>query len=71
MKNANWRRVALVLGLIVACSLFFGAGVAIGAQRTAEFLIEKVVQVMGYEGINIDISRAELLEYYIKLKGGM
>ena len=71
MKNMTWRRVALVLGLIVACSLCFGAGVAIGAQRTAEFLIEKVVQVMGYEGINIDISRGELLEYYIKLKGGI
>ena len=71
MKNVTWRRIAMVLGVIVACSLFFGVGMAIGAQRTAEFLIEKVVQIMGYEGINIDISRAELIEYYIKLKGGI
>lgn len=71
MKNSFYKRLSLTLTIIVACSLVFGLGWAIGASTTASFLIDKAVQLMTYEGISIDISRVELMEYYIKLKGGM
>ncbi len=71
MKNITWRRIALILSLVVAGGISFGAGYAIGAMDTARFMIDQVVRVMGYENIFIDISRMELMEYYIKLKGGM
>jgi len=71
MKNITWRRVAMILAVVVAGLVCFGVGYATGAMNTTEFLIEKVVQVMGYENISIDISRAELIQYYLKLKGGI
>jgi len=71
MKNITWRRVAMILSLVIAGLVCFGIGYAIGAMNTTDFLIDKVVQVMGYENINIDISRVELIQYYLKLKGGI
>ena len=71
MKNITWRRVAMILSVVIVGMLCFGVGYATGAMNTTEFLIEKVVQVMGYENINIDISRVELIQYYLKLKGGI
>jgi len=70
MKNMTWRRIALTLSVVLAGIIAFGVGYAVGAINTTDFLINKIVQVMGYENISIDISRAELIEYFFKLKGG-
>ena len=71
MKNINYRRVAVILSVVIIGVIAFGAGYATGAVETTEFLIDQVVKIMGYEGISIDISRWELIEYYLKLKGGI
>ena len=70
MKNVTWRRVAMILSVVVIGLIAFGAGVTIGASEAADFMINQVVKVMGFEDISIDISRVELIEYYLKLKGG-
>lgn len=70
MKNITWRRVAMVLGLIIIGIIAFGAGYSTGTLDTADFMIEKVVQIMGYENITIDITMPELRQYYLRLKGG-
>ncbi len=70
MKNVTWRRTAIILGVIIIAAISFGVGCAMGAIETAEFLIDEVVRVMKYKEINIDITRVELFEYFIKLKGG-
>ena len=70
MKNITWRRVAMILGLVVIGFIAFGTGYITGTTQTAEFMIDQVVRVMGYENITIDINRIELLQYYRRLKGG-
>ena len=70
MKNVTWRRVAMILGLIIIGMMAFGAGYSSGALSAADFMIEKVVQIMGYENITIDITMPELRQYYLRLKGG-
>ncbi len=67
----NWRRIAIILGLVVAGSITYGIGYSIGSLRTAEFMIDQVARIMNYEGITINISRVELFEYFLKLKGGI
>ena len=70
MKNMTWRRVAIILSIVVVAGMTFGVGYAMGAMETAEFLINQVVKIMGYENIYIDISKADLMHYYLRLKGG-
>ena len=70
MRNITWRRVAMILGIIVIAGMAYGVGYSMGALSAAEFMIDQVVKVMGFENISIDISRVELIEYYLKLKGG-
>ena len=70
MKSITWRRAAIILSFIIIGGIGFGAGYGMGAIATAEFFIDKAVKIMSYEGIFVDITRTELLEYYIKLKGG-
>lgn len=67
MKNITWRRVALILSVVIVGIVAFGVGYSIGALSVADFLIEKAVNM----GIVDDISKVELMEYYIKLKGGV
>ena len=70
MKNITWRRVAMILGLVVIGFITFGVGYITGTTQAAEFMIDQVVRVIGYENITIDINRIELLQYYRRLKGG-
>ena len=70
MKNITWRRVAMILGIVIVGGIAFGAGYSAGALKASEFMIDQVVRIMGYENITIDISRTELLQYFVKLKGG-
>ena len=70
MKNMTWRRIAIILLLVVAGLFAFGIGYATGATTIAEFMINKIVQIMGYENITIDITMPELRQYYLRLKGG-
>ena len=71
MKNTDWRRIAMILGLVVAGGITYGVGYSMGSLRTAEFMIDQVARIMNYEGITINISRVELFEYFLKLKGGI
>jgi len=71
MKNITWRKIALIISVILVGAVAFGIGYGLGAVDSAKFMIDKAVKIMQYEGINIDITRAELLQYYIKLKGGI
>ena len=71
MKNSNWRRVAVILALILIGGIGFGFGVVTGAETAAEFFIDKATDIMGWENIEIDITRTELMDYYRKLKGGI
>ena len=66
----TWRRAAMIMSVVLVGAIAFGAGYAIGAMETAEFLINQVVKIMGYENIYIDISKADLMHYYLRLKGG-
>ena len=70
MKNITWRRVAMILGIIVIAGMAYGVGYSMGVLSAAEFMIDQVVKVMGYENITIDINKIELMTYYLKLKGG-
>ena len=60
----------MILGLVVIGFITFGTGYITGTTQAAEFMIDQVVRVMGYENITIDINRIELLQYYRRLKGG-
>ncbi len=70
MKNVTWRRVAMILGLIIIGMMAFGAGYSAGALSAADFMIGTIVTIMGYENITIDITMPELRQYYLRLKGG-
>ena len=71
MKNITWRRTARILSIILAGVICFGVGYAMGAMDTAKWIFNQGLKILEMKGMNIDITRTELLEYYIKLKGGM
>ena len=70
MKNITWKKIAVGLFILAVAALSLGIGAAFAAQEAAEFIIDKAYKIMGYEGITIDITKPELMEYYLKLKGG-
>ena len=67
MKNNNWRRTAIILGVLLAVGIAFGAGYAMGAFDTAKKIITIGVEVLEIR----DVSAAELFHQYLKLKGGV
>ena len=67
----KWRRIAMILSVVIAGGIAFGAGYAIGAMDTAKFLISRTLDFLAYKGFPLDISKVELIEYYFKLKGGI
>lgn len=69
MKNKNWRRIAIILSLVVAGIICYGVGYAMGALDTAKFIVSAAEGFMEYQ--EIVIGKADLMEYFIKLKGGM
>ena len=71
MKNITWRRTAIILSIILAGVICFGVGYAMGATDTAKWIFNQGLKILEMKGMHIDITRTELLEYYIKLKGGM
>jgi len=71
MKNITWRRVALILSVVIAGIICFGVGYMIGAMDSAKWIFKQGLKILEMKGMHIDITRTELLEYYIKLKGGM
>ena len=68
MKNKNWRRIAIILSLVVAGILCYGVGYAMGALDTAKFVVSSAEAFMEYQ--EIVIGKADLMEFFIKLKGG-
>ena len=66
MKNMTWRRIALILSVVTAGIIAFGAGYAMGAVDTARRIITIAVEVLEIK----DVSAVELLTQYLKLKGG-
>ncbi len=66
MKNANWRKAAIIMGLIIAGMVAFGAGYIIGEIDATKRLITIGVEVLGIEDIGI----ADLYHQYRRLKGG-
>ncbi len=71
MKNNNWRRIALILMIIVGMIIAFEIGVGVGAIETAKWMINQIVKFLEYKGIDLDISKIDMLEYYQKVKGGI
>lgn len=70
MKNITWKRVAIILGILLAAGIAFGAGYAMGAFDTAKKIITLAVEVLEIR----DVSAAELIHQYLKitgLKGGI
>ena len=68
MKNNNWRRAAIILGIVIVGLICFGAGYASGAYDTAKNIIEIGIEVLGIEA---EVSMVELFHQYQKMKGGM
>jgi len=68
MQNKNWRRIALILSIMMAGTIIFGAGYAIGVYDTSKFVVNIAYKFAQYQ--NITLGKAELMEYFIKLKGG-
>ena len=68
MKNINWKRIAIILAITftVVVVIAFGIGYAFGGMDTAKWLINKAVDM----GVINGIGKAELMEYFLKLKGG-
>ncbi len=67
MKNKNWRRIAMILSLVVAGMGCYGIGYLFGSMDTAKYIIK-----VGAEVLNIEkIGAAELFQQYMKLKGGL
>ena len=67
MKSITWRRVAIVLGVVIVGLITFGAGYVYGSMSATKTLITIAFDVLDIERIGM----AELLEQYLKLKGGM
>ena len=66
MKNKLWRKIGY-FGLIVFAGFFgYSIGVVIGTMDSAKWFVEQAVDM----GIIDGIGKAELMEYFIKLKGG-
>ena len=57
----------MILSVVVAGIVAFGVGYALGASDVANWVIDKAISV----GIINDINKAELWEYYLKMKGGV
>lgn len=66
MKNKIWRRVGYTILLIGAVVAGYAIGYSIGAIDSAKWFIEQAVNT----GIIDGVGKAELMEYFIKLKGG-
>ncbi len=66
MKNITWRKVGYALLLVGAGAGSYAIGYSIGAIDSAKWFIEQAVNI----GIIDGIGKAELMEYFIKLKGG-
>ena len=66
MKNIIWRKVGYALLGIVVISISYWVGYSVGIVDSAKWFIKKAVDM----GIVDGIGRAELMEYFIKLKGG-
>ena len=66
MLNATWRRIGYVALAVILFGIGYGIGYVIGEMDAAKFLVEKAVDL----GMFNDIGKAELMEYWIKMKGG-
>jgi len=67
MKNITWRRIAIILGVLLAVGIAYGFGYASGAFDTAKKIITLGVEVLEIR----DTNAAELMHQYLKLKGGI
>ena len=66
MKNITWRRIAIILGVLLAAGIAFGAGYSMGAIDTAKRIITIGVEVLEIR----DVNAMDLFTQYLKLKGG-
>lgn len=53
----------------MAGTVMFGAGYALGAYDTVKIVVNMAYKIVEYQ--NISIGKAELMEYFLKLKGGI
>lgn len=67
MKNITWRKIALISTITLGVGTAFGVGYALGSLATAEFIVDRALEL----DLIQNVSRMELIEYYLKLKGGV
>ena len=66
MLNDTWRRIGYIALFIIAFIIGYGIGYSIASVDVAKWFIQMAVD----KGIVNGVDKAELLEYYLKLKGG-
>lgn len=66
MKNKLWRKLGQILLIVGAGIIGYGIGYSIATTDVAKWFIEAAVDLELVKGVG----RAELMEYFIKLKGG-
>ncbi len=65
MQNKNYRRIAIIVSTVLLGVIMFGAGYAMGATDTANFIFNRMLEYFEDLGVLKDLSMADLMKYYL------